>query len=536
MKKSGVIYTKDWIANLMLDLSGYKSSEDLVNKVAIEPSCGEGVFVVQMVKRLIDSCKRFNHKYEDMIHSIIAIDLCSSSLAETKKRLRAVLDSEGLDSALISLLISNWIIEEDFLLSNNSIKADYVIGNPPYIRSNDIQPDKKATYLEVCKTMTPGSDLFIGFYEKGLSMLKPFGKLAFICADRWLHNSYGKKLRRYITEDFSVQSIMVMHEVEAFESDVSAYPAITVIAKDDQGTPTYIETTAGFNEQKAAELMASLETDSHDSASYYAVGTIPRRSLTEESWPLLPPDQQAILCDLEERFPTLESLETETYVGIGMATGNDKVFLVEKGDDVEPECMVPMITSRQLSSNSSHNNPLWLINPWNDDGTLIDLSKKPALKKYFHHNRAALEKRHIAKKNPDLWYRTIDKYHPELTNTPKLLIQDMHVRFEPYYDDCHYPHGNLYYITSNTWDLQVLGGLLMSSYCELFIDAYGIKMRGGTLRFQAQFLRKIRTPYPDSIPENINKLLKEAFIRRDYRLADEAASFAFGYKENRIAV
>ncbi len=62
-----------------------------------------------------------------------------------------------------------------------------------------------------------------------------------------------------------------------------------------------------------------------------------------------------------------------------------------------------------------------------------------------------------------------------------------------------YPHHNLYFVVSDVWDLEVLGGLLLSDIANLFVGAYCVKMRGGTYRFQAQYLRKIRVPDPESI-------------------------------------
>ncbi|MCL1798997.1 MAG: BREX-1 system adenine-specific DNA-methyltransferase PglX [Eggerthellaceae bacterium] len=536
MKKNGVVYTKEWIVNLMLDLCGYDSRIDLSRRVAVEPSCGTGVFVVQMAKRLIESCRLFGHNFDDLHGSIKAIDVCPSSITTTKRSLSALLTSENIDSQLSNKLIESWVIQDDFLIMPQFTSADFLVGNPPYLRSNDIDEEKKQKYLMNCQTMTPGSDLFIGFYEKGLSMLNSSGKLSFICADRWMHNSYGKKLRKYIIENYAVESIISMHDVNAFESNVSAYPAISTISKATQGNVIYVEATSYFDEKEAVKLADAFERKVFQGVQNCRIGEIQAKKLTDGSWPLLLPEKQALLCDLEEHFPMLESLETGTRVGIGMATGNDSIFLTRVKDLVEPEHLIPMITSRQLSTESVYTDPLWLVSPWNKDGSLSDLSNTKKLCDFFSNNRTVLGKRHIAKKNSGTWFRTIDNYRPGLENTPKLLIQDMHYRLEPYYDDKHYPHGNLYYITSEKWDLLVLGGLLMSFYCELFIDAYGVKMRGGTLRFQAQFLRKIRVPDPDTIANDIADALKKAFVNKDYSLANEAASIAFGYRENKIAV
>lgn len=63
--------------------------------------------------------------------------------------------------------------------------------------------------------------------------------------------------------------------------------------------------------------------------------------------------------------------------------------------------------------------------------------------------------------------------------------------------------------------MRVLGGLLLSRVAEAFVEAYAVKMRGGTLRFQAQYLRKIRVPDPAAISESDQVALSEAFDKRD---------------------
>lgn len=63
--------------------------------------------------------------------------------------------------------------------------------------------------------------------------------------------------------------------------------------------------------------------------------------------------------------------------------------------------------------------------------------------------------------------------------------------------------------------MEVLGGLLLSRIAEAFISAYGVKMRGGTLRFQAQYLRKITVPRPGSISADVANRLRVAFRAGD---------------------
>jgi hypothetical protein len=91
-----------------------------------------------------------------------------------------------------------------------------------------------------------------------------------------------------------------------------------------------------------------------------------------------------------------------------------------------------------------------------------------------------------------------------------------------------YPHHGLYFIVSEKWDLRVLGGLLLSKVAEFFVDSYAVKMRGGTLRFQAQYLRRIRVPQPGDITPTDAAALADAFDRRDVAAATEVALRVYG--------
>ena len=69
----------------------------------------------------------------------------------------------------------------------------------------------------------------------------------------------------------------------------------------------------------------------------------------------------------------------------------------------------------------------------------------------------------------------------------------------------------------------VLGGLLLSSVAQFFVECYGVRMRGGYLRFQAQYLRRIRVPHPETISEEQAQELREAFRLHDVARATRVA-------------
>ena len=122
--------------------------------------------------------------------------------------------------------------------------------------------------------------------------------------------------------------------------------------------------------------------------------------------------------------------------------------------------------------------------------------------------RSTIKKRNCAKKNPKSWYRTIDRIYPALMHRPKLLIPDIKGDAHIVYEDGQlYPHHNLYFITSDDWNLKALQAVLQTGIARLFVSVYSIKMRGGYLRFQAQYLRRIRLPRWKNVPEEVKKAL-----------------------------
>jgi hypothetical protein len=210
-------------------------------------------------------------------------------------------------------------------------------------------------------------------------------------------------------------------------------------------------------------------------------------------------------------------------VGIGVATGNDRVFVTKDADLVEPSRLLKLAMAKDITNGSVIWSGHYLVDPWNCDG-LVKLENHPRLRQYFEKHADALKKRHTAIRNIHAWYKTIDRVTHALTEKRKLYIADIKNVLDPVLDNGEtYPHHNLYFIESNDWNLEVLGGLLISAVGQFFVQSYGVRMRGGYMRFQAQYLRRIRVPHPKGIPEADAKELVKAFRSRDRQLATQMA-------------
>lgn len=232
----GVIYTRPWVVDLILDLGGYRVTDDLAARYAVEPSAGEGAFLVPMVRRLLGSLDLHGRSLVDARTALHAYELDRASAARTTALLIHELEQWGATPAKAESVARGWVSVGDYLFdSRGDQPADLVVGNPPYIRYDDLPAEVVAAYRQLYPTMVGRCDIYVGFIEAGIRQLRAGGALAFICADRWMRSAYGAQLRHLVTERFGVEAVIEMHAAPAFESDVAAYPAIIVIRRGPQG-------------------------------------------------------------------------------------------------------------------------------------------------------------------------------------------------------------------------------------------------------------------------------------------------------------
>lgn len=526
VEPKGVVYTKRWVVELLLELSGYCSDKNLVDALAVEPAAGDGAFLEPMIKRLVKSCQNLGRPLSECKNSLLAYELDEESATRAKVSSKNILINLGVRRPLAKQLAEAWVLNRDYLFDTGSRQADFIVGNPPYVRLEDIPEETASVYRNAYSTMRGRADLYVAFFEAALRQLKNGGVCAFICADRWMRNQYGAELRQLISSAYSVEMLLSMHNANAFDDEVDAYPAITVIRHKKQGST--IVASAGQEAEKIQprQLATTLQTNGRDILPQSIHRAVVRTWFNgTDPWPCHSPEQLALLRQLEDQFPPLEM---NAKVGIGVATGNDRVYITTDADLVESSRLLKLALAKDVAGGTVRWSGHYLVNPWNHDG-LVNLKSYPKLKTYYEQHEAALKKRHTAEKNAGKWYKTIDRVNHELTKTHKLYIPDIKNTLEPVLDWGEtYPHHNLYFIQSDEWDLEVLGGLLMSQIGQFFIESYGVRMRGGYLRFQAQYLRRIRVPNPTILPKMLTHELRDAFRHRDRPRATQAALDLYG--------
>lgn len=529
----GAVFTRPEIVEAILDLSGYTSDRSLLTCRLLEPSFGHGDFLLPAIERLLQSIRLNGDDpaahVSDLANAVRAVEIGRASFAHTKARLAALLHDYGISDEDAQSLCEQWLVCDDFLLCELPGTFDIVVGNPPYVRQERIPAALITEYRSRFSTLYDRADLYVPFYERALDLLAPDGVLGFICANRWLKNRYGGPLRSKIAGDFHLTHFIDMESSDAFQTDVIAYPAITIIRRPDM--PCESARITRIARRAAAERMPMHELSKRLNSSDSPDDIIDEVALGNSGaapWLLDETARMSLLRRLEQSFPSLEQVGCK--VGIGVATGCDRAFIGDHDAlDIEDARKLPLVMARDLVDGRIEWSGKGLANPFEDDGRLVDLTRYPRFAAHLERHGDAIRRRHVATRDLERWYRTIDRVQPGLLSRPKLLIPDIKGEAMVAMDEGRfYPHHNLYFVTSDQWDLAALQAVLRSSISLMLIASYSTRMAGGFLRFQAQYLRRIRVPHWADVPSTLRTDLASAAGRRQQPDIDAPVFELFG--------
>ncbi len=519
----GAVHTRPEVAEFVLDAVGWTELEPLESLRLLEPSAGEGDFLLPAVKRLISRVQPDDLRIGRCIR---AVEVNLKALQTCHGRIETLLLEHGWSPDAVQRLLDSWLLHDDFLSVPLESVFSHIVGNPPYIRLENLPKDLLKAYRARWRSLFDRADLYVAFIEKSLELLCSDGRLGFICADRWMKNRYGGPLRGIVAEEFHLESYVDFTGCPAFFDEVDAYPAVTVIRRG-KGNVTRV----AFRPEITRETLVPLAKALASHAKHPQVTLLSGICHNDRPWSFNENGGMPIIRKLEATFPTLEAAGCK--VGIGVATGADAIFIgSDSALDVEPKRKLPLVTTRDIRNGRVEWGGQFVLNPFEADGRLVVPDDYPKFRAYIERHRDLIQKRNVAGRNPNGWFRTIDRIHGQLTNTPKLLIPDIkgsaHVVLESGH---YYPHHNLYFVTSKSWDLRILQMILSSRVAHAFIAAYSPRMRGNFLRFQAQYLRRIRIPQFGEMDKAMKKEAlaaslsssqseKDGVIQKLYHLSD----------------
>ena len=486
------VFTPAPVVDYMLDAV----ESDLGRKLSfsdrvLEPSAGDGAFVLPLLSRIVKTMPPGDWGNVFLDRALLAFETNPRHASALRCAVFDRLLAAGCPQSRANELVKRWILEEDFLLAKIDEPFDVVVGNPPYVRYDAIDEAKAAEYEHLYPTFRGRCDLYVPFVERSLSLLTAGGVFCFICSNRFAKSNYGKRVRAYITSGFHVSLFLNLEHAEVFGKDIAAYPAILMIDRN-RGEPTFAATISS---------LADIPLSSYGFGQSKRLEEFPEWYHGDTPWATSNATAFRFVQKIADGLPTLVNSAPGTRFGIGVATGNDGIF-VRPGPEpgVEPDCLLPLVTGDDVRVGVRWGGS-YLINPFRTDasGAVRDLAERPGLRRYLEGHRDTLSSRFIAKRKE--WYRTIDRVNWTLYKTPKILLPDIQhggiIGLDR--DGSLYPHHNLYWITSEGWPLELLAAILKSGFVTRQIRWASCEMRGGSIRYQAKNLERLRLPPRNAI-------------------------------------
>jgi adenine-specific DNA methylase len=247
----------------------------------LEPSCGRGDLVLEVLKMRPD--QEF-HLYE----------------IDTNITLLAPLTDEMV----------NW---GDFLEVEKTRKYATIIGNPPYVRMQNIDINSRVYFSHKYTTAYQNYDLYVLFTEKIPALINSNGRAGYIMPKKFITSEYGEPLKKFIYDGKLLESFVDFSDVQIFE-DATTYTGMFFFKKGQE---------AYFDYKKIIK-------DPQKSLFDNPFLQIKYSNLETKNWIFL----NQIESNLFDRLSGFQKLkDTDCSMFVGLQTSADPVFIIEKRGD-----------------------------------------------------------------------------------------------------------------------------------------------------------------------------------------------------------
>lgn len=249
--------------------------EMLLSLRVVDPACGSGAFLLAAFDLLAAEYTRINAQLahygdetelvdlaEALLHNnLFGVDLNAESVEITRLSLwlKTAMRGKKLSDLDLSIREGNSVVndatiderafdwpsgepahegrriespsaEQAAVQSRWQAGFDIVIGNPPYVRQESLPPAQKAHWRGRYATYDGVADLYVYFFEQGLTVCKPGGRLGFIVNNKWLRAGYGEALRAWLVGHAEIEQIVDFGHAPIFP-DADTFPCIVVLKK-----------------------------------------------------------------------------------------------------------------------------------------------------------------------------------------------------------------------------------------------------------------------------------------------------------------
>jgi len=257
-------------------------------------------------------------------------------------------------------------------------RFDIVIGNPPYIKVEQIKKEEKEWIFRNFKNATGRTDLYILFLEKALDLVKDGGFVSFIIPDIWIKAKYGEMLKKTLLENCQIKAIVDFGDLKVFES-ATTYPCIILIKKKKPKINDTIDIfkVPNLDESITNNLYAIVKKDSQ------------KIKQVDFDWSFRNPQTKKIF-DKINNSSNIKLGDIRDQIYEGFITGDNKVFFVNeeiaKTKKLEKELLKPVPKAKNIRRFSIKWNKEYVIYPYLKNGEKtepINLSDFPNVKSYL---------------------------------------------------------------------------------------------------------------------------------------------------------
>ncbi len=502
------------------ELAYWRAWQDSLKEIKIvDPACGSGAFLVAAFDYLYAEYRQTNDRIaelrggttdvfdpdrEILTHNLYGVDINSESIEITKLSLWLKTAKRGKELNSLdenfrwgdSLIEDSHFSDRSFTWKNafkNIFKNggfDVVLGNPPYVRMELIKPLKP--YLEKRYEVTADRiDLYAYFFELGLRVLKPGGRMGYICSSTFFKTGSGQNLRAHILKNAALEAIVDFGDLQVFEG-VTTYPAILVMRK---GAPAKKHELTFIKLQSLPDnLGQKVRADGK---------LLAQSALNDDSWQLENVNLQALRDKIIKGRKSLKEVYGSPLYGI--KTGLNEAFIIDnttckkliQQDKKSAELIKPHLTGEELKSWHIGSRERWIIYiPKNK----ININDYPAIKEYLLPLKEKLEKRAAKQEwfelqQAQLAYQPVFEgakiVYPDITNIRKFSL----IKTPRYLSDL------TFFIPAND---DFLLPLLMSNISWFYLHGICPKIRGGFLRLKGQYVETL--PIPAATPAQKKKI------------------------------
>lgn len=432
-----------------------------------------------------------------------------SQLTEETKKLEN--EIEEIKANKIFENAFEWRFEFPEVLNDNGdfVGFDVVIGNPPYIRVQDLQHNLIDYYKSTFVVAHKRIDISILFIELGHKILSQKGYLSYITSNQFLKAEYGRGIREFLKGHLEVN--IDYSKVSVFDG-LATYVSVFLITKEKGNIVNYY-----------------LINNTDETPNNFAQFNV--NNLSAEPWDFN--TDQTLKTKIFGNKKTLNDIANFTY---GVITGLDKAFLVPSDLavelELENEITKKFIRPQNYKKYNVFSQTYSLVYPYYSDNSIIpetELSSKfPNCFKFLSQFKTELENRKDSrttiKEKGIEWYSIMRRVDIKEIDTQKIIFYDVGMLPNFMIDTDNHIFGggtsHSFRLSDNTFTDKYILGILNSKLMQWVIyDLCPVKM-GNARKYGLDYIKKLPISEGDSEIQNQIQILVDKVISTKKEFGD----------------